>query len=190
MLLLLFSNKELHSKCIINLKDGRTIESDSCEENGIHLYYYKYGSRIGITKNRIIDYSQTYDSNTEIISNSSSNSSDKKDKSTNTKVKSNKFNNKDPRRNAFKECEKLEDEIEHAQCMIKYNEGLIDLENESIRAYSIHLSEIDSLLSQGKIDDNEWQRRRNNQEYLIEKCKKDIKTHQYQIRVIKANSGI
>lgn len=57
--------EESHSICKISLKDGRTIEADTCEEDGEGIYYYKYGGKIQINRDKIINYSNTMDAATE-----------------------------------------------------------------------------------------------------------------------------
>lgn len=54
-------SEESHSQCKIKLKDGRTIETETCGEEEEYIYYYKYGGKIQIDKNNILDFSNAPD---------------------------------------------------------------------------------------------------------------------------------
>ena len=51
------NNKLSPRTCMIQLKDGREIESSSCWEEGDMIYYYKYGTAIGISKSTVTSHS-------------------------------------------------------------------------------------------------------------------------------------
>ena len=62
MLIIIFSLSlsipNSYAGCKISLKDGRIIKSDSCQEIGNQIFYYKYGAKIKIRKDKISEYIQ------------------------------------------------------------------------------------------------------------------------------------
>ena len=45
------------ANCTIHLKDGRVIEASYCEETESTFYYHKYGSKIGIAREKVKSFS-------------------------------------------------------------------------------------------------------------------------------------
>jgi hypothetical protein len=50
-----------YAKCTITFKSGKVINSDYCEEDQTHIYYYKYGSKIGINRKEVDNFVQVND---------------------------------------------------------------------------------------------------------------------------------